>query len=320
MEEDFGAPRVTNPDFGSFFLADPERFPTVVEGDRWGEQERRLDLPGGPYLIGGLSASQTSIIDRELSSAVMSGQSRNAEMHQTTVLRAKPAVFRPFEIEGWEYTLDLESSAQDLRLAGMHFLALVPWEMPSGAGLWTIAEDQHFHGVIENYLRVLVSHRLLRTDGILLHSAGVVVDSSVYLFVGPSNVGKSTLARKALQAGVPVLSDDLNAVVTVSREPSVVQLPFTGELRCEATIRGEISLAGICLLEKGDTLKRESFSRGEAVAALLSTAPFVNQDAESFESLVATATALATRVPVARLTSSKETPFDEITRELRGFQ
>jgi len=44
--------------FGDRFLRHPERFPGSPEGDAWGERELRLDLPGGPYQLLGLSAAQ----------------------------------------------------------------------------------------------------------------------------------------------------------------------------------------------------------------------------------------------------------------------
>jgi len=44
--------------FGARFLRHPERFPGRPEGDAWGERELRLDLPGGPYRLLGLSAGQ----------------------------------------------------------------------------------------------------------------------------------------------------------------------------------------------------------------------------------------------------------------------
>ena len=311
---------VTSSRFGSFFLADPGAFPETVEGEPWGDHRRLLDLPGGPFLVTGLSPSQAELMDREYSSVIAATLSSSDCLHETAVLRAGPDFFREFDIEGWEYTLDLDSAPDHLRLAALQFAALVAWASHATAGLWTSVEDTWFQGVIENYLRVMVAHRLLLRDGILLHSAGAVIDGSACLFIGASGAGKSTLARKALDAGAPVLSDDLNAVVGLSVEPAVAQLPFTGELRDQATFDGTVPLRGIFLLDKGGSVACEPLSRGEAVAAIVATAPFINRGADNLDSLVVTADALTARIPVARLTSAENSAFEEIRRAVQRFQ
>lgn len=310
---------MTDAAFGSFFLADPSKFPSVVEGEPWGEVERQIDLPGGPFVVRCLSPSQARIFDASLtSSAAAHSRSRFPAQH-TTVLRADPSSFRSFDIEGWVYTFDIESTPESFRLAGLDFFALVPWDQSSVAGLWTSVEDQMFQGVIENYLRVLVAHRLLRENGLLLHSAGVVIDGLAYLFVGASNAGKSTLAAKAAAAGSPVLSDDLNAVLDADDQPSVMHLPFTGEIGAPSIVQGFVRLGGIFLLEKGDCVGFSPLSRGEAVAAILSTAPFVNRGEATSDALFETAVHLAEHVPTARMTSAVGSSFDEIAAGLRGF-
>jgi hypothetical protein len=311
---------MTSSRFGSFFLTDPKMFPETVDGASWGDQRRLLNLPGGPFLVTGLSASQADLMDREYSSVIAAAQPSSEDIHETSVLRVQPGFFREFDIEGWEYTLDLDPAPDRLRLAGLEFAALVPWTSGAAAGLWTSVEDVWFQGVIENYLRVMVAHRLLLRDGILLHSAGAVIDGSAYLFIGASGAGKSTLARKALNAGAPVLSDDLNAVVDLSVKPAVAQLPFTGELRDQATFDGTVPLRGIFELRQGGPVDCEPLSRGEAAAAILATAPFINRDFENLDTLVATAATLTARTPVARLTSGLDSPFEEIRRAVQRFQ
>lgn len=306
--------------FGTFFLADPEAFPEAVQGEAWGDRERLLDLPGGPFRIAGLSDPQAELADREYSSIINAALSANGDLHETSVLRAKPDFFREFELEGWTYTLDEDPAPERLRVAALQFVALVPWTGDGTAGLWTSVEDVQFQSVIENYLRVVVAHRLLLRDGVLLHSAGVVIEDSAYLFIGASGAGKSTLARKALEAGAPVLSDDLNAIVNLTGEPAVSQLPFTGELRDQATFRGTVPLHGIFVLDKGDSIGCETLSRGEEVAAIVATAPSVSFGAKNLDSLLAAATTLSARVPVSRLTSAQASTFGEIRSAIQRFQ
>jgi hypothetical protein len=235
------------------------------------------------------------------------------------VLREQPAFFRDFDMEGWTYSLDLDSTPERLRLAALQFAALVPWTSDVRAGLWTSVEDRWFQGVIENYLRVLVAHRLLLCDGVLLHSAGVVIDDSAFLFIGASGAGKSTLAGKALGAGAPVLSDDLNAVVGLSSNPAVAQLPFTGDLRNQSTFDDTVPLRGIFVLNKGNSVSCEPLSVGEAAAAIVATAPFINRGVENLDVLVASAVGLAARVPAARLYSAEASSFEKIRSAVQGL-
>jgi hypothetical protein len=310
---------VTDDRFGSFFLTNPDAFPEAVAGEAWGVHQRLLDLPGGPFLIKGLSSAQASLIDREYS-ATVTAPFPSEGCHTTEVLRHDPGFFREFDVNGWEYTLDLDFASDRLRLAALQFAALVPWTDGVTAGLWTSVEDTWFQGVIENYLRVIVAHRLLLRDGLLLHSAGVVLDGSAYLFIGASGAGKSTLARKALESGVPIFSDDLNAVVGLSAEPVVAELPFTGELRNQDASRGTAPLRGVFLLRKGDRISCERMSHGEGIATIVATAPYISRGADNLDPLVAAAATLTARVPVARLTSAADSPFEEIKDVALGFQ
>jgi hypothetical protein len=306
--------------FGSEFLTDPGSFPETVSGKPWGEHRRCLDLPGGPYLLRGLSAKQAELIDRVLMPACRGGPAPEGTGLETMVYRVEPSRFREIRISGWDYTLDLDANRDRLRIASLRCAALVPAHGESSAGLWTSVEDRWFEGVIENYLRVVVASRLLHRDGLLLHSAGSILDGFGYLFVGASGAGKSTLARKALAAGEPVLSDDLNAVVDITSRPTAAGLPFTGELRNRTLVEGPAPLRAILVLDKGSRASLRLLSAGEAAAAIVATAPFVNRGLDSFQILLGSAASLATRVPVARLTTARETGFEEITRLLEALQ
>ena len=59
--------------FGSFFLADPLAFPESLSGEPWGDCRRLLDLPGGPFLVSGLSAPQAELMDREYGPVIAQG-------------------------------------------------------------------------------------------------------------------------------------------------------------------------------------------------------------------------------------------------------
>jgi hypothetical protein len=122
-----------------------------------------------------------------------------------------------------------------------------------------------------------------------------------------------------MEAGAQVLSDDLNAVVDLSGNPAVAQLPFTGELRKQSICEGTAPLRAIFLLNKSEEVACREISLAEATAALVSTAPFINFGARNLDTLVGVAAALTDRIPVAQVTSAVDSPFEEIKRAVLGF-
>jgi hypothetical protein len=300
--------------FGARFLRHPERFPERSRGDAWGERELRLDLPGGPYQVLGLSAGQEEGVlatfptvrgdaPRPATSAptASNGSPRaaaGASPIQIRLLRCSPDEFLPVDVRGWEYGLDFDWAPAAVRMAGLGLQGRLDWlpERPGLAGaLWTYEDGgERFPGVFENFLRVLVAYRLLELGGAVLHSAGVVKDGAAFLFLGRSGAGKTTVARLGLARGAEVLSDDLNALLVASDGGCVVlKLPFTGDLGERRALRPPVLLGGLLRLAQDTADALAPLSRAETLASLLACAPFVNADPYRRERLEAVLLALA---------------------------
>jgi hypothetical protein len=158
------------------------------------------------------------------------------------------------------------------------------------AGIWTpVEEPEECVGVVENVLRPLLAARLLATGGLLVHSAAI----DGYLFAGRSGAGKSTIARLGLEAGQPVLSDDLNAVVPDERGFALAPLPFTGDLDASEVSNQRTRLRAVMGLEKGEREELRAMSLAEAVSLLVRCAPYVNQDARRMPLLLDRASEIA---------------------------
>jgi hypothetical protein len=143
-----------------------------------------------------------------------------------------------------------------------------------------------FYGILENVLRPILAARLLANGGLLVHSASV----DGWLFPSPSGGGKSTIARMGLDAGLPVLSDDLNAV-TAAR--MIVPLPFTGDLTEDELSTTPMPIRGLVALEKGDVERLRRMPLAEAVSLLARCAPYVNQDPHRMAQLLDRAAEIA---------------------------
>ena len=91
-------------------------------------------------------------------------------------------------------------------------------------------------------------------------------------------------------------------------------------MRSRTAFDGTTGLRGIYLLKQGSAVACERLSKGGAVAAILSTAPFVNYGLQNLDLLVTAAKDLSARVPVARFSSARGSSFEEIKLAILAFQ
>lgn len=283
--------------FGEAFLARPDLFPARGSGEPWGEEAVTLDLAGGPYRFEGLSAGQRAVVAERFGPLL----TESPATLPSQVFVAPPEDFHWFEVRGWNTTFDLAPERHRLRLAGRGFLALVSWEAPRGALFTSLADPAHFLGGFENYLRVLVAYRVLALGGVLLHSAGLLLDGDAFVLAGRSGAGKSTLARLALDQGADILSDELNALWPAAQGLVVERMPFAGDLGQVCRARSRHALRGLGLLTQAPCDEVRTVSPGAAVAGLLAAAPFVNADPHREAELFAVLSALAGWAPVLEL-------------------
>ena len=210
-----------------------------------------------------------------------------------------------------------------IELTGINFeaqIGLGPNPVVSSLGVALEHELQQAN-VIENFLRVYAAHRVLELGGVMLHSAALVFGGQAYVFSGRSNAGKTTLTRKAYDAGARVLSDDINLVLPGKNGYRAHAVPFTGDFGRTLNHPGgkeTYPVAGIVLLEQGDSLATETVKQSAAVARLLTGSPFVNTDAEESDKLFDAVTGLVAQVPVIRFLSRRDDKIDMIMRAVKS--
>jgi hypothetical protein len=314
------------------FLREPDLFPARIAGETWGDERRDLELAGERFRIDGLSPLQVEGLAERFGARLheCSGDIKPAAtLH---VFRAPASDFIEFDTRGWEYWADLRWSESGFALTGLHVMARAEERR---AGMWTPIETAaEFAGIIENVLRPMLAAWLLEHGGLLVHSAAV----DGYLFAGHSGAGKSTIAKLGLEAGLPVLSDDLNALVACGRRaehtphppaapsplaegrrqheahPSdeasshpvdcfeLAPLPFTGDLEEWDTSKEPTALRAVLALEKGDAESVEPMTLAQAVSLLVRCAPYVNQDPHRMPLLLERAAAVAASVQRGKVT------------------
>ncbi|MCU0832919.1 MAG: hypothetical protein MUC77_00585 [Chromatiaceae bacterium] len=297
--------------------------------DTWGPASIALRLPVCGIAIEGLSARQRDEVARNHPSFLAA----EGALHGTAGIVCQAGRLpEPLSIPAEELTCAGQYAPRQVRrgggleVTGINFTAWVPLDAaadartPAAARLCVAREEELPQPmVLENFLRILLAHRALGFGGMLLHSAGLVVDGRALLFVGRSNAGKTTLSRKADAAGARVLSDDINLVLPAADGYAVHSVPFTGEFRRRVALEpGAVPLAGILLLEKGPRLTLAPVGAAAAVSALFAQCPFVNTGAEEAPGLLDSLARLVTATPVARLTVALDDPFTTIIDRAQG--
>lgn len=305
--------------FGKKYLKNPNRFPESRWGETWGDRDVTIDLSGGPYRFNGLSDLQRDAVHHRFGHLCRKADDGPRPSIDIPVYRAHQNDFRHFDQQGWEYSLDIDCQPTTVRIAGYDFVGRLDWNPELTGAIWTpIDKGTSFHGVFENYFRILFSYRLMECHGVLVHSSCVVDDSGdAYLFFGPSGSGKTTVARLSLDTGRQVLSDDMNAVTPSGQNTVVEKLPFFGDLGPTSTLDTSYPLRAVCRLQKGENHKLRAMSRAEATAALLACSPNVNLNPFWQERLVSNLQALIQSVPVYFLTFARDEGFwDVLAKEL----
>jgi hypothetical protein len=122
-------------------------------------------------------------------------------------------------------------------------------------------DDRSNAFAIEVVLRTALGCRLPMESGLLLHTAGIVIDGGAYLFYGVSGAGKSTLAGFMRN----VLSDELVAV----QRGFARATGFWGTLDAIDALAGTYPLRATIELGRGDDVLLEPITAREARRKLL---------------------------------------------------
>jgi len=296
--------------FGSFFLKEPERFPAEPCGVPWGEEVVTLAMSGDIFTFIGLSPRQAAYVRERYGDFVADTPGARAFAIPMRICRADPDWFRPFDLRGWTYTLDRDYGPRRVRIAGLFLMAMLYWSPHLSATLWSATEIiPGFNLDFDNVFRLLSAYALLARGGVLLHSAGVSDGTWAWIGFGHSGAGKSTLSGLALEAGQRVLSDDLNALRREGGQWQAQRVPFAGEL---GPVHGDdrsYPIAGLSRLTKGADHHLAPLARPRAMAALVGSAPYVNQDPYRVGDLMSTLEPLVRALDCHDLTFRKDAGF-----------
>jgi len=303
--------------FAERFLIKPEHYPDSAVGTTWGQESVMINMAAERYIVNGLSKLQAEDIHERFGDLCHPGNaSANNSRAALTLYRRHPKHFKTVNFHGGEYTFDLSYSANEVRLAGLNFMGCFSLNSQLRAGLWVPDQETLVsHGIFENVFRTLVAYCLLQVGGVLLHSGAVTDTENAYLFFGRSGAGKSTVSRLALEAGLDVLSDDMNALVPFKNGFVVEKLPFAGDLGQTSTPRDAHPVKSMYWLKQSDQNLVHKMKPGNALASLITCSAFVNADPYRLEQLMSNLTDLALKVPISTLQFRRDSDFQSLVSE-----
>jgi hypothetical protein len=145
------------------------------------------------------------------------------------------------------------------------------------------------------YDQAILLNRLVHFGAGVIHACGVVVDGNGLIFGGPSDVGKTTLARLWRGDGATLLNDDRVILRVVDGKAQLSGSPWHGE---EPEVRAQtVPLRAIFHLKQSRENKVRKLAGTEALAKLIATtvAPFYLK--ENMERLLESWAQIAELVP-----------------------
>jgi hypothetical protein len=295
-----------------------------ISGSPWGIHSLGFSFPSGEITVDGLNPAQVDSLTEYFAGFVQSRKSGapgnlNCDVYQ---LENAPDVDVADLTHEGQYSPVKRRREYGIDVTGVDFEASIPLRDRKEAKFGFAKEyESTFPSAFDNLLRIYSAYRVLQTGGVVLHSAGLVIDGKAYIFVGRSGAGKTTLARKASDFGAKVLSDDINLLLPVENTYMAHSVPFTGEFGRSpdhTSAHTEFPVAGIIFLEQGRALEVNPIRASEALSKMLVGSPFVNSDEEESTRLFDVLSSLVRCIPTISLTCRKFDPVDDIIRLVKS--
>ena len=147
--------------------------------------------------------------------------------------------------------------------------------------------------------------QLLQFDGMLLHSSAVVKDGKAYLFTASCGTGKSTHTQLWLNnfEDAFILNDDKPALRLEDGIFYAYGTPWSGKYDQSCNMR--VPVAGICVLQRGETNKIEAYAGKDALYHILEQTMRANSPVLQGK-LLELLDKLMTQVPIWKLECNME--------------
>ncbi len=288
----------------------------------WGSETFDLVFGGMHFRIEGLTADQgQSVFQRFKPLAAYRAQ---ASRSYTTIRTAQMAFDEPDVMRYTDlncgYSPLITETSDGVWVEGLNFRGKIQLH-PNMRGTLYTSEPSNLADptVFENFLRLYTAYAVLRQGGVLLHSAGVVVNNRAWLFIGSSGAGKSSIAKLALAAGADILSDDINILLPNDEGGfNAGPVPFAGDLgQVACNKRGTSPVAATICLRQSSAMRLRAMQKSAAYSRLMTCSPTVNISHTHNDRLHDVLIDLLQVAPSFELNFSLQDEFDDIYRMMR---
>lgn len=165
------------------------------------------------------------------------------------------------------------------------------------------------HYSFDSLLRILYSIILLENSGFLIHACGISSKGKAYVFAGPSNSGKSTLAQLSL-SHAKILSDELIAIRMLNGNFYAFSTPFYGEVGSKKANSKHL-LSAIFKIKKGKELILKRLNPKDTALLLLQSVFFFERDINSNTNLLNLISKFSIKVPSFHMVFPKSKNFPD---------
>ena len=170
----------------------------------------------------------------------------------------------------------------------------------------------------DKYLETLalyrkIAERAAEYGAILFHSSAVAVDGRAYVFTAKSGTGKSThtaLWKKLLGDDAVMINDDKPLIRINGDVFTVHGTPWNGKHRRGANVSA--TLAGICILSRGEKNEIERISPDAALPTLLAQT-FRPSDADKTARVLETVIKVSESVPIYKMKCNMDISAAELS-------
>lgn len=174
----------------------------------------------------------------------------------------------------------LSVTGDELRLSDDHLESKINKDLTCGSALISRSGMSMGLGTL---LRNMFTFRLiLHEDAVVLHAAGILKDDEVYIFMGHSGAGKSTVS--ALSDDCTILSDDMVIIKRSNGKYQAYTAPHWLDMHIGKRENRGYDIGGIFTLKQDKTTYIKELSLSQALADIL-TVPHIPNELQPVEKL-----------------------------------
>lgn len=267
----------------------------------------RLDAGVGVVAVSGLDRELAARLCEEWRPFVLDGGA--GEAIEVEVSREAPVEGGgPYAAAGVAASFDRGGA----RYAMDEGTANVPAEGSARIALGARGADVQFWTLL-TLLGAVLAWRAPARGALVLHGAGLVLDGRAFVLVGAEGSGKTTFARLAAEARIPILGDDLVVVRSGAGGVEAAGSPLRSR-PFSSTGPGRWPLAAILLPEHALAASLAPVSALAARARTVASLPFVAEGMDACPGLEATLDAVLLNAPARTLRFAPDPGFLDLLR------